>query len=187
MRAFIAVEFSEEIKVYLSTIQSFIQQKSAKGNFTPQDNFHLTLRFIGEVQPNQIEQLQQAMYTAVENKEPFMLTLQGLGSFPRQNKSIVWIGLQKSENLIRLHNDQEEGLYQIGYAKEERGLTPHITLGREVLLHREFRSIQKEIQILPKEIWVDHITLMESTRKNGVLTYVPIYRQLLQRGSFYVR
>lgn len=176
MRTFIAIELTDELKEYIADKQQVIKKHSIKGNFSHKENFHLTLRFIGEINDNEIDKLKNAIDRTAEKNREFNLELGSLGYFPRKNKKIIWIGISRGrEKLKSLFGDLEENLAKQGFQKEDRELRPHITIGREVKLDSEFDIIKQKIFIEPKKIQVEKISLMESTRINGKLTYIPIY------------
>lgn len=181
MRVFIAIELEDGLKAYLGEKQQEVRTHSEKGNFTRLENLHLTLRFMGEV-PNQgIEKIKEAMAATAEEINAFPMTLGTLGEFPRGNKKILWMGIHQGQPALQqLFQALEKCLEEKGYSREEKGLTPHITLGREVILKKPFDELKEEIAVEEKNIEVKGITLMESTRIQGVLTYVPIYRKDLQ-------
>lgn len=179
MRTFIAIELGDEVKDHLADVQAETQKLCRKGNFMPKDNFHLTLHFLGEIEEEDIEYLQDAMYETARRNRPFTLTLDKIGFFPRGNKGIMWAGLERSTHLQRLFSTLEKSLEQQGFARERKGLSPHITLGREVEPHRSFMDVQKGVKVEPMRISVRSISLMESVRKGPKLVYVPLFRQNL--------
>ena len=179
MRTFIAIELEEEVKDHLAEVQAETQKLCRRGNFTPKDNFHLTLHFLGEIEEDDIEYLQDAMYETARRNRPFTLTLDKIGFFPRGNKGIMWAGLERSTDMQRLFRTLEKSLEQQGFARERKGLSPHITLGREVEPHRSFVDVQKSTKIEPMKVSVRRISLMESVRKGPKLVYVPLFRQNL--------
>lgn len=180
MRTFIAIELEEEVKDHLVEAQAETQKLCRKGNFTPKENFHLTLHFLGEVEAEDIDYLQDAMYETARRNRPFTLTLDKIGFFPRGNKGIMWAGLERSTHLQRLFSTLEKSLEQQGFARERKGLSPHITLGREVEPHRSFMDVQKNVRLDPMKISVRSISLMESVRKGPKLVYVPLFRMDLK-------
>ena len=179
MRTFIAIELEEEVKDHLAEAQAEAQKLCKKGNYTPKENFHITLHFLGEIEEDDMEYLQDAMYETARRNRPFTLTLDKIGFFPRGNKGIMWAGLEKSTHLQRLFSTLEKSLEQQGFARERKGLSPHITLGREVEPHRSFVDVQKSTKIEPMKVFVRSISLMESVRKGPKLVYVPLFRQNL--------
>lgn len=180
MRTFIAIELEEDVKEHLVQVQAETEKLCRRGNYTPKENFHLTLHFLGEVQPEDIEYLQDAMYETARRNRPFTLTLGKIGFFPRGNKGILWAGLEKSTHLQRLFSTLEKSLEQQGFARERKGLSPHITLGREVEPHRSFQDVQKNVHLEEMKISVRSITLMESVRRGAKLVYMPLFRMELK-------
>lgn len=179
MRTFIAIELEQEVREYLASVQAEAQKLCRRGNFTPVDNLHLTLHFLGEIEKSDLEYLQDAMYETALRNRPFRLALGQLGFFPRGNKGILWTGLEKSQPLQRLFSTLEKALEQQGFAREKKGLSPHITLGREVEPQRGFADVQKAVMVRPMAIDVRRISLMESVRKGPKLVYEPLFRQEL--------
>ena len=179
MRTFIAIELEEEIKDHLAEAQVETQKLCRKGNYVPKENFHITLHFLGEIEEDDMEYLQDAMYETARRNRPFTLTLDKIGFFPRGNKGIMWAGLERSTHLQRLFSTLEKSLEQQGFARERKGLSPHITLGREVEPHRSFVDVKKSTKMEPMKVSVRSISLMESVRKGPKLVYVPLFRQKL--------
>ncbi len=181
MRVFIAVEFEQHIKDYLNKIQKQVMSYSTDGNFSRPENFHLTLKFIGEVQPSFLGNITAAMAQSVHGIRPFKLGLDGLGNFPRGNKMIVWLGVGGELDMLNLlFTRLEASLSSIGISKETRKYSPHITLGREVRLTVPFSKVAEAVATGPQPIIdVCSISLMESTRENGRLVYTPLHRQPL--------
>ncbi len=179
MRTFIAIELEQETKDALLTLQNEVQHCCRGGNFTPADNFHLTLHFLGEVAEEDLDYLREALYETARRNRPFSLILNQIGFFPRGNKGILWAGVAKSDHLQRLFSTLEKSLEQQGFARERKRLSPHITLGREVEPQRGFLQVQKEVTVTPTRFSVRRITLMESVRRGAKLVYVPLFRQEL--------
>lgn len=179
MRTFIAIELEEEIKDHLAEAQVEAQKLCKKGNYTPKENFHLTLHFLGEVEEDDLDYLQQAIYETARRNRPFTFTIDKIGFFPRGNKGIMWAGIERNNHLQRLFSTLEKSLEQQGFARERKGLSPHITLGREVEPHRSFVDVQKSTKMEPMKVSVRSISLMESVRKGPKLVYVPLFRQNL--------
>lgn len=177
MRTFIAIELEEDVKDYLADVQVETQKLCRRGNFTPKENFHLTLHFLGEVKQEDLEYLQEAMFETSRRNRPFTLTLEKIGFFPRGNKGVLWAGVGKSPQLQRVFSTLEKALEQQGFARERKGLSPHITLGREVEPQRGFADVQNRVKVAPMGIAVRRISLMESVRKGPKLIYRPLFRQ----------
>lgn len=180
MRIFIAVEFEPEIKSYFTSVQDRLKKYSKRGNYTDENNFHLTLRFIGEVKSEEAECLAEAIEEAASKNREFSIKLSHLGFFPKGNRTIVWAGLEKSSELMKLYNDMEKSLLKQGFPRNRQGLNPHITLGREIDLTEKFDKIKGDIPLENKEIKVTSISLMESVRIGTRLVYRPIFKSTLK-------
>lgn len=176
MRVFFAVELNDETKKYIKGVQGIIAENSEKGNFSHEENFHLTVRFIGEVEQNDIERLKKSLDEAVKVIKPFSFQFTKPGFFGRGNKKIMWIGTKNEDGMLnRLYSSLENSLSDNQYEKEDRQYSPHITLSRETILKPGFEKELKEIHVEPMKVNVNKVSLMESTRINGKLTYRPIY------------
>lgn len=175
MRVFIAIEFEDYIKDELWKSREKVKELSLKGNFTAKDNFHLTLKFIGEANSNQIDKLKSAINEVAQNRIKFSLNFKDIGSFKKGNKEIIWVGIKRDERLENLHKDLENILEKSNFEKDERSYRPHITLGRQIVLKDKNLKLSENV-IIPKEkIEVTKISLMESTRVDGKLVYRPLY------------
>lgn len=180
MRMFIAIEFTPEIREYLSGIQKKLLPVSRRGNFTDIENLHLTLKFIGEVGREDTDALVEAVQEAGSSSRAFNLNLSHLGFFPKGNRTIVWAGIEDSLPLSRLFGSLEKSLMRQGFPRERKGLSPHITLGREVDLTEKFDIIKGLIPLEKRQIKVEKISLMESKRIGAKLVYKPVFVQLLK-------
>ena len=96
MRIFIAVEFDNETKESIYDLQNRIKEDCKKGNFTYKDNLHLTLKFLGEIDPADIEGVQEAMEETAGTNHPFELTFDRIGYFDRGERCIIWVGVDRS-------------------------------------------------------------------------------------------
>lgn len=180
MRTFIAIELSPDVRDYLSQVQRETQKYCRRGHYTPQENFHVTLHFLGEIDPSDVEYVKEAMFEAAQRNRVFDLKLDQIGFFGRGDRGILWAGLEKSDGLKRLFFGLEKSLERQGFAREKKGLSPHITLGREVEPQRGFLDVQKSVEMEHKSFTVEKITLMESVRRGPRLIYKPLYAQLLK-------
>lgn len=176
MRVFYAVEFSNQIKQSIKRVQQSIQKLCLSGNFSHEENFHLTLRFIGEADRKSVEELKVCLHKAAESAEPFALNFSKVGWFDRGEKKIVWIGIKNEDGgLDRLYRSLEYTLSEKGYESMEKDYSPHITLSRETIFRENADLEVRKINVYSEAIKIDRVSLMESTRINGKLTYRPIY------------
>lgn len=93
------------------------------------DQIHLTLRFIGEVDRHLARDIHAAL-GAVHHPR-FEIGIEGLGLFDRRGRAdVVWAGVSPQEPLRTLHNKIDQALARVGLEPEQRAFTPHITLAR---------------------------------------------------------
>lgn len=154
MRAFVAVDVGEE---------------AAAGRAERSAPQHLTLRFLGEIDPARVAAISEALEPAVRDVSPFTLTLDGVGAFPSIDRPrVVWIGVTLGADRIReLAARVAQALGNIGFASEREEFVPHLTLLRV----RSPRDRQRARAILegglppppPRSVRVDAIALKEST------------------------
>jgi RNA 2',3'-cyclic 3'-phosphodiesterase len=134
IRAFVAVELSDELKSVLAQAQLRLKksQVSYIGRWVAPDSVHLTLKFLGDVTPSRVEVVTQALHEACAPAKPFQIALSGLGCFPsRQRPRVVWIGVTGDlEPLQALQRSVETALQSLGFVAERRPFQPHLTLAR---------------------------------------------------------
>ncbi len=177
MRLFIAIDFNSLIKEKISKLQRELKEQSIKGRWKYIDNFHLTLKFLGEVEPNKISQLDTALKKVCSKIRRFKLGIKDLDCFlGRDSIRVLWLGVKDQiEELNKLVNNIEEELYGIGFEREKRQYSPHITLAQDVVFKQNFDDIKKEINDYNfEESIVDKIVLMDSQEVNGKRVYTVI-------------
>jgi 2'-5' RNA ligase len=176
LRIFIAIEFDNDFKNNIKNIQNHLKAYSLQGNFSRIENFHITLKFIGEINISRLEPIIKATTETASLFNPFNICLNELGYFSSQNKKTIWIGIKDTSHLLEnLANKLDNSLSLFGFEKEKREYAPHITLARQVILKENIDYIRKNIDIPDKMINVKQISVMESKREKGLLIYSPLY------------
>lgn len=173
MRLFIAINLNNEIKDYLLSAIGRLKKASVSGNFTHRENLHLTLVFLGELEPGRVPAIRTAMDRACDG--PFRLSFAGFGRFRRRGGDIHWAGVEKNRDLIALQKSLCAELEAAGFSLEEREYSPHLTLGREIRLSEPAADIYGELASADKEMHVSRISLMKSERIAGKLTYTEVH------------
>ncbi|MGI6013072.1 MAG: RNA 2',3'-cyclic phosphodiesterase [Oscillospiraceae bacterium] len=174
MRLFLAVDLDPFVKQALGDVRDHLAHAASAGRFTHEDNFHITLAFLGDVPPSRIPAIRKSMDSV--HCSPFSITLRDLGCFHRQGGDIWWMGLQASPELLSLADQLSNALQQQGFLLEDRHFSPHVTLGRQVRLPKDFRGF------IPNVLHqtVSEFCLMQSERINGTLTYTPVLKKTLK-------
>jgi RNA 2',3'-cyclic 3'-phosphodiesterase len=159
MRLFVGIDLPWELREELARLR--ISLPGAR--WVPEENLHLTLRFIGEVDRTQAEDIDAALH-ALRGKR-FPLTLSGIGTHSRgARETMLWAGVEKSPPLEHLQAKVETALQRAGQRAERRRFLPHVTLARldslsdarlagYVQAHNLFRS---------RPVDIDHVTLFSS-------------------------
>jgi len=167
MRVFIAIPLPAELKVKLIALQQEFRRFSLEATWVREAGFHITLKFLGEVEPTQIPAVVSCMIESARRYSSFALTLSGVGIFPHESRPrVLWVGIQDETGvLVQLQHALEEALARIGYGAEDRPFTPHLTLARlkHVARRGEFITcVAAHRQVSLGRLHVDHLELLES-------------------------
>ena len=132
LRAFIAVEIPLEIRQAVCSATSNLQTGiGSLVRWIPVENMHLTLKFLGDISPSNVDMLSQLLGTEAKLYNCFELRISGLGSFPSLKRPrVLYVGIQAPAALETLHRGIESAASRLGYASEERRFSPHLTIGR---------------------------------------------------------
>ena len=149
LRAFIAIEIPPEIKKAIATQTASLQKDAGRAvRWVSAENIHLTLKFLGEISPANVEILSQALQAECSQQAPFEITVSGLGCFPNSRRPrVIWIGLAVPPELSRLQSKIETNLARLGYEAEDKSFSPHVTVGRvrEQVSAEELRTLQSTL------------------------------------------
>ena len=162
MRLFIAVELSPALKNYILKVQNSIDGEFSRVKFVRKEQMHLTLKFLGDIQPKNIEGIIEELKKI--KFESFATYLDSVGVFPDEDRArVLWIGLKPEENVISLQKDIDEKLGKMFW--KEKDFKPHITIGRIKFIHKknEFLKRIEEIKIEDMKMEVNEFGLIKST------------------------
>ena len=182
IRVFIALQLPPQAKEALTrTICALRQEISTGVRWVDSSGIHLTLKFLGNIQPTFTERVFEAMTQAaqIEHSSTFQLSLSQLGVFPNTRRPrVLWAGIQGDLSVLaRLQIRVEEACCQIGFAPEQRPYRPHLTLGRvregvppPARLH--IGQAVSEAELEPSPPWLVHsLHLIRSDRRPEGATY----------------
>ncbi len=159
MRLFVALDLPWEVKEDLSDLSCNIPG----ARWVPTDNFHLTLRFIGEASRLQAEEIDLALATL--RGRSFAFSLSGLGWFEKAGRvSSLWAGVERNEDLARLQSKVETALHRIGLAPDRMDMPVTPMLTTFVQANNLYRSVP---------IRADNVTLFSSFLGKDQPTYTP--------------
>ncbi|MFM8270896.1 MAG: RNA 2',3'-cyclic phosphodiesterase [Gemmata sp.] len=132
-RTFIGVGTGDSIRASAAALQKELAKLASGVNWVAPESMHVTLLFLGEVDDRELHAVCKAVKAVAAAEAPFTLRVSGVGAFPNARRpKVVWGGVTDgAEPLARLYSALEEEMLELGcYRTEERGYTPHLTLGR---------------------------------------------------------
>jgi len=132
IRSFIAIDFPEETRKALKDVQERLKQSGAGVRWVKPGSIHLTLKFLGNIHPAQVEDIALAVAQEIRDQPPITLGAAGLGAFPSLRKPrVIWIGMEgEVQRLTRIQARVENALEPLGFVREKRPFRPHLTIGR---------------------------------------------------------
>jgi 2'-5' RNA ligase len=133
IRAFIAVELPDSVKLSLKQITTNLKKTELTGiKWVDPGSVHLTLKFLGNIEPGTISALEEKIRQVAEANKLFYLETGEPGAFPdAKAPRVLWVGLRGDlDNLRKLQREIESILVPMGFPKEKRSFSPHLTLAR---------------------------------------------------------
>lgn len=132
LRTFIAVDLGKTIRDRIITLQETLARTGTEIKWVEPENLHVTLLFLGEVDPRQVINVCRMVQDCASKQPAFPLSVETVGCFPNERRPrVVWVGVgEGAQELCALHDALEGPLQELGYRREERRYTPHITMGR---------------------------------------------------------
>jgi len=190
LRAFIAVELPIEIRQAACAATSKLRKEIGElVRWVPLENMHLTLKFLGDVAPSNMDMLSQMLRAETELFNCFDLGLNGLGSFPSPKRPrVIYIGIQAPAALESLYRGIESASRRLGYESEERGFSPHLTLGRvkQNVTATEQQMIRRALEQTKIDSLgtarVDSVQLFKSDWKPTGSVYTQLYSAPLRKS-----
>jgi len=176
MRCFIAIDLPEDIKQELAKIQAELPQENTKLLNVSPEILHLTLRFLGEINDDQVNKIKDIFKSVKLTK--FRARLNSAGVFPSEDFiRVVWVNLEPSDKFKEIRDLIESELEKAGFKKDER-FESHVTLARVRWIkdRKDFIDKLKKISIKPLEFDVSNIKLKKST----LTLKGPIYEDVLR-------
>ncbi|MGE0087794.1 MAG: RNA 2',3'-cyclic phosphodiesterase [Desulfococcaceae bacterium] len=132
IRLFIAFHLPDNVRSHIRDLQAQLRSGGLHLRWVAPENIHLTLKFLGDINPSDTDRIAQAMSQAAQGTSALHLGAKGLGVFPTVRKArVLWIGLNgDTHDLIGLQNRLDDRLAEQGYEKESRAFKAHLTIAR---------------------------------------------------------
>lgn len=181
VRLFIAVEIPAEVRSRLAEIEKRLMASGADVKWVPEGNFHITLKFLGGVDSSRVGDISSAVESAVSDASGFDAILAGVGAFPNTRRpSVVWVGITSGgDELSALAKRIEDAMEPLGFTREARAFSAHITVGRSRSPKNAAQLSEKLGQLRGEDVGsfrVDSVSVMKSDlRPTG-----PIYTKVAE-------
>ena len=133
IRAFVALELPDELQQRLEQISTSLREAApdAPVRWVKADKIHLTLKFLGEVSLSHLSALHDILREVAAHHAPFEFGIEGVGAFPKPLRPrVIWVGVNPSRQMEALQREVDIETARLGYPRENRPFSPHLTLGR---------------------------------------------------------
>ena len=191
IRSFIAIELDERVRAHIAAAIESLRGERIDGlRLVRAEGVHLTLKFLGDIDAENVPQIAEAMARVAARHAVFELTLGAPGVFPNTGRArVLWLGVEGDLRQLRmLQAGIEEALTEIGFAAERQRFNPHLTIGR--MQHRASQEDRRRATDalaslrMPTDcrIAANAISLMKSALLPGGAVYERIAYSELTRG-----
>jgi 2'-5' RNA ligase len=179
MRLFVAIDLPDSVKQQLEEIVTELSTCRADVRWVRSDSMHLTLKFLGNVAPQELVEIDRVLSRIVATTQPTQGRLRNVGSFPHLRRPrVLWIGVETDNGMLSsLQTDLDAALAKIGFSKENRRFRPHITLGRirgNRRLSALREAVEKQSGHKAGSFKIEHLTLFESRQRRDSTRYTAL-------------
>lgn len=177
VRAFIAIDLPPDLQERLSQLSSALKEEMGDVpiRWVPTKNMHLTLKFLGDVSLNNLDDLTSILSREAVAREMMVISLGGVGAFPKVRRPrIIWAGMEAPAALTALQLGIDKQTERVGYAREQRPFSAHITMGRV-----SRNATPEHVRIIGDVLGAQNIGFLGVAR----IREVHLYRSDLQPGG----
>lgn len=175
-RGFIAVDVTTT--PFITEFEHNITKSGADVKLVDPTIIHITLKFLGDTDEKHIETIEQQMKESIQGIQPFAIQLIGTGVFPNQNyMKVVWIGIENSEPLKKITNNLNQTLEPLGFTKEKKDFSPHLTIGRVKTAKNKQQLLSLIQQYSNTDFGTQEINIIK-LKKSDLTPRGPIYTTL---------
>ena len=202
IRAFLAVELSQELRAELVTVQQELKhriepemKRDIRISWAQPASIHLTLKFLGDMDEEVIDPLLVAVEQAIGSQTTMNVPLERLGAFPRsQSPRVLWVGPSENwergaeaKRVAEIHGAIEQACEGLSFLRETRPFSPHLTLARIKVGERQVgvalaKSGVLNRPILLSSLAVESVMLMKSELKPTGSVYTRLWKARLKGG-----
>jgi 2'-5' RNA ligase len=177
VRLFVALEIPAAVRDNLATLIKGLRNAEPKARWARPENLHVTLKFLGETSSEKLEGIRKAL-SAVRSEQLVELNFRGLGFFPNEKRPrVLWAGMDASPNVKLLAASIDQTLERLGFPREDRDFTPHLTIARfsSPRIPEKLRAaIQQNIARESGAVRTDEFHLIESKLKPSGAEYTRV-------------
>ena len=188
IRAFIAIDLPTNLQECLGQVSHELKERlhDLPVRWVPPENVHLTLKFLGDVSMKNLEMLTNIISQVVSEYLVFDVSAGGIGAYPKIHRPrVIWVGLEGPPELLAMQRGIEIETTHLGYSREERPFSPHLTLGR-VSRNANSREIRRISDVLAEfkvgflgVLQVNEVHLFKSELKPGGAVYTRVFTATL--------
>lgn len=188
IRAFIAVDLPPSTQQAIQKQVNDLRQSAGDSvRWVQVRNIHLTLKFLGDIPPSNVDELTRMLRTEADSRPAFDISIGGLGSFPNPKRPrVLFVGVQAPAGLEALQRGIESACSRFGHESDSRPFSPHLTIGR-VRDHAAPEDMQRIRRVLEETkidslgtVRVDSVHLYKSELKPGGPLYTRLFSAPLQ-------
>lgn len=168
LRAFIAVPVNDEVRAAVARVEEDLRGIGADVKWVDPRSVHLTLKFLGNVETARLPDIGSALGRALGGVDACTVTVAGAGTFPpgRKNVRVVWLGMTEGMSaLAEMAARVDEACAGLGFAREERPFSPHLTIGRVRRESGRLADLARgvgAVQFNPLKVDIDRVNLIRS-------------------------
>jgi len=176
MRLFVGINLPKKQRAQIHRAAKTLRAEELPVQWIDPDNFHVTLKFLGDVRQEQVDRVDAALEKVAAATRAFSTDVSGFGAFPTVRRpNVIWVGVGATPELRCLKQDIEWALGAVGFEAETRSFHPHVTLGRAdskggAGAFRGFDSVVSELDFA-LDLKIRTIDLMRSHLSNDGARY----------------
>ncbi|ACL69940.1 RNA 2',3'-cyclic phosphodiesterase [Halothermothrix orenii] len=183
MRLFIAVNIPDRTKDLIERKLITIKRQVRQGiKWVKKDNWHITLKFIGEVGDEKVSEIKDSLESISERVKPFSITINGPGAFPDITRPrVMYLSIKEgSDNLTSVYKLLEKDLIDRGFKADDREFTPHLTLARSRRrtdlnqLSKRLNKVVESLEDFKARVNINKLSLM----KSELYRTGPVYKEI---------
>ena len=189
IRCFVAIPLPDDVLAQIGEVSRQIKKLGIDARFPRPESIHLTLKFLGDVQESAVPGILETMREEVCEYEPFNVRVRKAGAFPHlADPRVVWLGVESGEELRKMQSGVESGLAGLGFKKDKRRFSPHLTLARvksrhmiaNLMHYLESRGPEIELGSFP----VRNVILFRSELRPSGAVYSHLGSAALEQAGF---